>query len=124
MNKVIISLGSNISPDHNIPSAILLLSLKHRLLDITKVEITDPIGIEDQSKFHNAALLVETWFSQDAFNTFLKEIEDTLLRDRSAPKFGPRTIDLDIVVWNGNIVDNDYYKRDFLKRHTDMLLNN
>jgi 7,8-dihydro-6-hydroxymethylpterin-pyrophosphokinase len=40
-------------------------------------------------------------------------------RDRTAPKFGPRNIDLDIVVWNGEIVDNDYYTRDFLQKSVD-----
>jgi 7,8-dihydro-6-hydroxymethylpterin-pyrophosphokinase len=37
-------------------------------------------------------------------------------RDRTGPKFGPRCIDLDIVVWNGEIVDEDYYTRDFLQK--------
>ena len=47
---------------------------------------------------------------------FPKKIEDKMGRDRTAPKFGPRNIDLDIVVWNGEIVDDDYYTRDFLQK--------
>jgi len=40
-------------------------------------------------------------------------------RDRTVAKFGPRCIDLDIAVWNGEIVDKDYYTRDFLKKSVD-----
>jgi 2-amino-4-hydroxy-6-hydroxymethyldihydropteridine diphosphokinase len=43
-------------------------------------------------------------------------------RDRTIPKFGPRNIDLDIVVWNGTIVDEDYYTRDFLQKSVAELL--
>ena len=36
-------------------------------------------------------------------------------RVKSANKFGPRVIDLDIVVWNGEVTDEDYYSREFLR---------
>ncbi|MCT4672948.1 MAG: 2-amino-4-hydroxy-6-hydroxymethyldihydropteridine diphosphokinase [Prolixibacteraceae bacterium] len=123
MNRVIISIGSNIHPEINIPEAILAVSLRHRLLDVSEIIETDPIGIIEQPSFHNGAMKVETWFCKEAFNHYLKNIEDLLQRDRKVPKFGPRTIDLDIVVWNNDVVDNDYYKRDFLKKHTDKLMN-
>ncbi len=44
----------------------------------------------------------------------LKGMEDDMGRDRSRPKFGPREIDLDVIIWNQNVVDEDYYERDFL----------
>jgi 2-amino-4-hydroxy-6-hydroxymethyldihydropteridine diphosphokinase len=49
------------------------------------------------------------------FKNYLKKLEDRLMRDRTTPKFGPRTIDLDIVLWDGEILDPDYHSRDFLK---------
>ncbi|QZT36002.1 2-amino-4-hydroxy-6-hydroxymethyldihydropteridine diphosphokinase [Halosquirtibacter xylanolyticus] len=122
MNRVIVSIGSNIQPELNIPEAVLSVSLKHRLLEVTHVEETQPLGIIDQPNFHNAAMKIETWFSQDGFKIYLKEVEDLLLRDRTTEKYGPRTIDLDIVVWNDEVVDEDYYSRDFLKKHTDQLM--
>jgi 7,8-dihydro-6-hydroxymethylpterin-pyrophosphokinase len=36
-------------------------------------------------------------------------------RDRSQKKFGPRNIDLDVLTWNGEIVDPDYYTREYLR---------
>jgi len=45
----------------------------------------------------------------------LREIESGLGRVRTANKNGPRTIDLDILVWNGEVVDADVYERGFLR---------
>ncbi len=52
----------------------------------------------------------------------LKSIEDLMGRDRSKPKFGPRTIDLDILIWNGKVIDKDYYDRDFLRKGVEEIL--
>jgi 2-amino-4-hydroxy-6-hydroxymethyldihydropteridine diphosphokinase len=48
-------------------------------------------------------------------------IEDKLGRDRSRPKFGPREIDLDVLMFDGEIVDEDYYTRDFLQILVDQV---
>ena len=60
--------------------------------------------------------------NQEEFSAYLKKIEDRLKRDRTQPRFGPRTIDLDVVVWNGKVVDRDYYTREFLKNAVDEVL--
>ena len=46
-------------------------------------------------------------------------IETELGRKRTANKNGPRTIDLDIVVFNGEIIDQDYYRYPFVKTVVD-----
>jgi 2-amino-4-hydroxy-6-hydroxymethyldihydropteridine diphosphokinase len=51
----------------------------------------------------------------ESLSLFLKDLEDQMGRDRSQPKFGPRNIDLDILIWNNKVVDPDYYTRDFLR---------
>jgi 2-amino-4-hydroxy-6-hydroxymethyldihydropteridine diphosphokinase len=58
---------------------------------------------------------VETSLALQDLRTWLKKLEDDLGRDRSVPKFGPRTMDLDVVVYNGEIVDPDFYDRAFLR---------
>jgi 2-amino-4-hydroxy-6-hydroxymethyldihydropteridine diphosphokinase len=80
---------------------------------------TKPIGISTQPDFTNGALKIRTNLNQEDLTKLLKSIEDDMGRDRSVPKFGPRCIDLDIAVWNGEIVDDDYYTRDFLKKSVD-----
>ena len=121
MNSVIISVGSNIDPEQNIAKMLTILEKDFRVLKVSELVRTKPIGIEDQPDFVNGAALVETELSQDDFKGFLKSVEDKLGRDRSLPKFGPRTMDLDIVVWNGEIVDEDYYTRDFLRDAVESL---
>jgi 2-amino-4-hydroxy-6-hydroxymethyldihydropteridine diphosphokinase len=46
---------------------------------------------------------------------YLEDVEKRLGRQKTENKNGPRTIDLDIIVFNGVIVNNDFYKYDFVK---------
>jgi 2-amino-4-hydroxy-6-hydroxymethyldihydropteridine diphosphokinase len=115
LNTVIISIGSNIDAKKNIRLMLDLLSKETEIIKVSRLVKTKPIGIEDQPDFTNGAVKIETLLQRENLNQLLKSIEDQLGRDRTTPKFGPRTIDLDIVVWNGEIVDNDYYTRDFLR---------
>lgn len=116
MNSVIIGIGSNIDADKNIAQMLEILGGHVNIIQVSSMLKTKPIGIEDQEDFTNGAVKVETNFDQEKLNTLLKKIEDQMGRDRSAPKFGPRCIDLDIVSWNNKIVDEDYYTRDFIQK--------
>ncbi|MGV8092459.1 MAG: 2-amino-4-hydroxy-6-hydroxymethyldihydropteridine diphosphokinase [Mangrovibacterium sp.] len=61
----------------------------------------------DQADFMNGAVKIGTNMEIEKFRLYLKELEDRLGRDRSQPKYGPRSIDLDILIWNGEIVDEE-----------------
>ena len=45
---------------------------------------------------------------------WLKTLEQKLGRTKTENKNGPRTIDLDIIAWNGKVIDNEVYEREFL----------
>lgn len=122
MNTVILGIGSNINPEVNIQKMLVILAEKCTVLSRSSLVTTKPIGIEDQPDFVNGAVKLETSLEQEELKTWLKSVEDRLGRDRSLPKFGPRPMDLDIVVWNGTIIDDDYHTRDFLKKAVDELL--
>lgn len=115
MNEVIIGIGSNIEADKNIAAMLEILRQKVEVRKVSPMIRTKPVGIVDQPDYTNGAVKIETALEQKELNTMLKGIEDEMGRDRSGPKFGPRCIDLDIVVWNGEIVDQDYYTRDFIR---------
>jgi 2-amino-4-hydroxy-6-hydroxymethyldihydropteridine diphosphokinase len=115
----IIGIGSNINPEENIAEALRILGKENEISRVSRFIKTAPIGVTDQPDFLNGAVRVVTDKEKNNFRKYLKEVEDLLKRDRSAPKFGPRSIDLDIVVWDGEIIDNDYYRREFLKKVVD-----
>lgn len=115
MNRCIIGIGSNIEAAYYIPESIRLLSADVEVIQVSKMQQTKPIGITDQPDFTNGAVLVQTEMDLDVLSAYLKELEDRLGRDRNQKKFGPRIIDLDILVWNDTIVDPDYYTREYLR---------
>lgn len=115
MNRAVISVGSNIRPDENIPLARRRIAKGVKLLAESRFVETEPIGFADQPNFVNGAFLIETEMDLDELRKWLRRVEDELGRVRTANKYGPRTIDLDVVVWNGRIVDDDVYRRDFLR---------
>lgn len=121
MNKAIIFVGSNIQSEKNIKKALDILAIENMVLKKTDFIKTKPWGGIEQDFFTNGAVLITTDHTLDGLDSYLKILEDKVGRDRSRDKFGPREIDLDIVEWNGNIVDKDYYVRDFMKKLVDQL---
>jgi len=116
MNQAIIAVGSNIDPDTNIAKAREILARDFEVVAETDFVSTKPVGYTQQPDFLNGAVLVRTDLKLEPLRQHLKRIEDTLGRRRSVLTFGPRTVDLDIVVWNGKLLDPDFYEREYLKK--------
>jgi len=115
MNGCIIGIGSNIDAEKNIAKALRLLGAEVEIVQVSKMMKTKPIGISDQPDFTNGAVRIETWKGIEELKRLLKALENQMGRDRTQPKFGSRNIDLDILIWNNEIVDQDYFTRDFLR---------
>jgi 2-amino-4-hydroxy-6-hydroxymethyldihydropteridine diphosphokinase len=60
---------------------------------------TDPWGYADQPRFLNAVAEVETPLAPRPFLDHLLDVERRLGRERIGPRWGPRTIDLDLLLW-------------------------
>ena len=76
------------------------------MVAVSALRETDPVGYEDQPRFLNAAALVETELSPRELLARLLEIESRLGRIRGVgPRFGPRTIDLDLLLYGEETVD-------------------
>lgn len=120
-NIALIGIGSNIDAKRNISLALDELSRIGSVHRVSEVIETKPIGIIDQPLFSNGAVCVAVHFNQNDLKRELKRIEDDLGRDRSRPKYGPREIDLDIVVFNNEVIDDDYHQRSFLKDLIDSI---
>ena len=123
-NKVVIGVGSNIEPSKNIKEAQEAIANHFNLINTSSLIETEPIGCMDQDNFLNCAFLIETELDSKTLKSWLKDLENKLGRVRTENKYGPRTIDLDIVVWNEEIVDSDVYERKFLQNSITEVLPN
>ena len=116
MNTVIIGVGSNIDAERNVSAARRMLGEKLNVLGESKFERTRPIGPRKQQDFLNGSLLIKTRLGRERLKALLKGVEIALGRDAGEDPYGPRKMDLDILVWNGEVVDPDVYEREFLRR--------
>jgi 2-amino-4-hydroxy-6-hydroxymethyldihydropteridine diphosphokinase len=116
MNTAVISAGSNINPEANLKQARQILANELHVMASAQTLTTKPIGFADQPDFINTAFLILTNLEQAPLAAYLKSVEARLGRVHTPNKFGPRTIDLDIAVFNGKVIDNDVYEREFLQK--------
>jgi len=110
MARVCIGIGSNLGDRlANVRTAVLSIS---RLDGVELLDTADPIETEavggppDQPDYMNAAVVVETELPPRELLRALGRIEDALGRDR-AERWGPRTIDLDVLLYGETVVDFD-----------------
>ena len=95
--KYFLSIGSNINATKNIEFAIKELSLILSNINKSSTYQTKAVGFEGDD-FLNLVVSGESSFNFDELNLKLKKIEDLSGRDRNAPKFSARTLDIDIVL--------------------------
>ncbi len=106
MPTAYLSLGSNLDKEHNLPAAVGLLAAHGRVLAVSSVYETAPIGNPDDPSFFNAAVALETALQPaELKQQVLARIEQQLGRLRSADPNAPRTIDVDISLFDDAILD-------------------
>lgn len=114
MNDVYLLLGSNIDPEKNIQLAIRALQ-ESDLLELVKISstwLTKAVG-SDADDFLNLAVNIHTTCELDCLKQMvIGEIEKQLGRVRTEDKYAPRTIDLDVIVYNNQVVDADVFGLD------------
>jgi dihydroneopterin aldolase/2-amino-4-hydroxy-6-hydroxymethyldihydropteridine diphosphokinase len=103
-----IAVGSNLGDKKaNIEQALELIKQSGHtkvLRQSTLIE-TDPVGYDDQNPFLNGVLMVSTTLSPKNLMQWLLSIEADLKRERLV-KWGPRTIDLDIIYFDDLVTDD------------------
>jgi len=112
MNIAYIGLGSNIEPRHEHLKAALELLCDHEEIKLTKqssIYETEPVDYLDQAQFLNMVVEVETTLTNLELLASCQKIEAKLGRDRAAQEVdkGPRTMDLDILLFNNENRDLD-----------------
>jgi 2-amino-4-hydroxy-6-hydroxymethyldihydropteridine diphosphokinase len=102
MNRAYLLLGSNIDAAHNLPRAVAILAEAGHVRAVSSVYETAPVGRADQASFLNAAILLETRLGPvELKGAVIRRLEERLGRVRDpADRNAPRTIDVDILLWN------------------------
>ena len=99
MSKAYLSLGSNQAAETNLRSAIAALRARFGAVALSPVYRTRAVGF-DGADFLNAAAVIESDLDPFVLNDWLHALEDAHGRDRSGPRFGDRTLDIDLVLFD------------------------
>jgi 2-amino-4-hydroxy-6-hydroxymethyldihydropteridine diphosphokinase len=72
---------------------------------VSRLRETDPVGVEDQPRFLNGVALLRTTLAPRALLDVLLAVERRLGRVRDGARWGPRTLDLDLLLYDARVVD-------------------
>jgi 2-amino-4-hydroxy-6-hydroxymethyldihydropteridine diphosphokinase len=108
VTRAYVGLGANLGDR----AAMLRAAFEHlgrepgvEVTGVSAFRETEPVGISDQPRFLNAAARLETALSARELLDRLLAIEGRLGRTRTGPRFGPRTIDLDLLLYGDEVID-------------------
>jgi 2-amino-4-hydroxy-6-hydroxymethyldihydropteridine diphosphokinase len=102
MPDALLGLGSNVGDrEANLRRALRMLAEHGRLVTVSSFHETKPVGYADQGDFLNACAWLETERTPEELLEVCHRIDRALGRVRIIPN-GPRTIDVDILLWREN----------------------
>lgn len=109
---ILVGLGSNVAGRWGTPLETVEMALGRldvtplRLVAASRLLVTSPMGLPDQPPFVNAVARIETTLSADDLLDLLHGLEDEAERRRLV-RWGPRTLDLDLLDYNGYVRNGD-----------------
>ncbi len=107
MERVYIGLGSNLAePRQQLRGALDALARipNSQLAVVSSLYLSDPLGPADQPRYNNAVAALDTSLSPLALLDALQAIERAQGRERKAERWGPRTLDLDILLFGNRLI--------------------
>jgi len=108
--RALIGLGSNVGDrEAEIWAALVLLEARGQTIVATSELIeTDPVGgPPDQGKFLNGAAVISTGMDAQGFLALLLSIERKVGREPGGPRWGPRRIDLDLLLFGDSVIESE-----------------
>jgi 2-amino-4-hydroxy-6-hydroxymethyldihydropteridine diphosphokinase len=108
MPSVYMAFGANLGDREGTIRIALARLAEHdhiQVIRVSSLRETDPVGYEDQPRFLNGVALLETILGPRELLEVLLGLERDLGRTRHGPRFGPRTIDLDLLLYGDEVVD-------------------
>lgn len=96
----------------HIRRVIPLLQNKFQLITISSIIETEPYRSSGEN-FLNLAAVISTEHKLDDLKPILRQMESALGRIRTTDKYAARTMDLDVALFDGRVVDDDLWLRPF-----------
>jgi 2-amino-4-hydroxy-6-hydroxymethyldihydropteridine pyrophosphokinase len=111
VHRVYLSLGSNIQPEENLPKAINLLSERGKILKLSSAWESRAVG-SNGPNFLNACVLFSTQLLYAELKAQVAHpIEAQLGRKRTEDKYAPRTIDIDIILFDNESCNEKFWNQ-------------
>lgn len=116
-NEFVVGVSGNISPLIYLAAAVRKLKNMPmiQLRGCSAIYITKPEMSREQPEYRNGAIKIETTLKRAELKDLLKGIEKSCGRVRSEDLYASRTVDLDILVENGNVIDEEVGNRWYLQ---------
>ncbi|EPQ9489567.1 2-amino-4-hydroxy-6-hydroxymethyldihydropteridine diphosphokinase [Escherichia coli] len=110
MTVAYIAIGSNLaSPLEQVNAALKAIDdiPESRILAVSSFYRTPPLGPQDQPDYLNAAVALETSLTAEELLNHTQRIELQQGRVRKAERWGPRTLDLDIMLFGNETINTE-----------------
>lgn len=110
MTLAYIAIGSNLaSPLEQVNAALKALDdiPDSHIITVSSFYRTPPLGPQDQPDYLNAAVALETSLAPEALLNHTQRIELQQGRVRKAERWGPRTLDLDIMLFGNQVINTE-----------------
>src|SRR5215467_8416980 len=105
MARAFIGVGSNIAPEENIRGGLRRIAQSARLVSISTFYRQPAIDHPEEPDFYNGVIEIDTDLPPTILKwQVLRRIEAALGRRRSKDKYAPRTIDLDLLLYNDCVI--------------------
>ena len=109
-----LNLGSNIQPEINLVRAVKLLHEYGDVLKVSNAWESESVGVEGPNYLNGCVLFKANVLQIELKESIIRPIEARLGRKRSENKFAPRTIDIDIVLFDEKPYNDKFWKYSFI----------
>lgn len=114
MHQVYLSLGSNIQPETNLPRALGLLHKYGEIRKISNVWESEAVGSSGPNFLNACALFLTPLSLPELKERVIHPVEASLGRKRTKDKFAPRTIDIDIIIFDNKSCNDKFWNQAFV----------
>jgi 2-amino-4-hydroxy-6-hydroxymethyldihydropteridine diphosphokinase len=114
VHQAYLSLGSNIQPEVNLPKGIDLLLEYGEVHRVSSVWESEAVGSEGPNFLNACVLFITPLLYPEMKEQVIHPIETKLGRKRKSDKYAPRTIDIDIVLFDDQSCNDKFWKQAFV----------